>query len=103
MVAYGSSARICQKVVDIARGRGKRLGLLRPQTLFPFPAEEIARLARRVKAIMSVELNAGQMVEDVKLAVNGRVPVYHFGMYGGKIHSPEDVLSAVEEKFIGGF
>ncbi len=102
LVAYGSSARICQKVIDIARSRGKKIGLLRPQTLFPFPTEEIARLARSVKGMMAVELSAGQMVEDVKLAVNGRVPVYHYGMLGGKIHSPEDVLSAVEEKFIGG-
>ncbi|MEN8229019.1 MAG: 3-methyl-2-oxobutanoate dehydrogenase subunit VorB [Bacteroidota bacterium] len=103
LVAYGSSARICQKVVDIARSRGKKIGLLRPQTLYPFPTEEIAKLARRVKGMLSVELSAGQMVEDVKLAVNGRVPVYHYGMLGGKIHSPEDVLSAVEEKYIGGF
>lgn len=103
LVAYGSSARICQKVVDLARSRGKRIGLLRPQTLFPFPTEALARMARRVKAMMSVELSAGQMVEDVRLAVNGRVPVYHYGMVGGKIHSPDDVLEAVEEKFIGGF
>ena len=103
LVAYGSSARICQKVVDVARSRGKRIGLLRLQTLFPFPMDELARLSRRVKAMMSVELSSGQMVEDVKLAVNGRVPVYHFGTAGGKIHSPEDVLQAVEEKFIGGF
>ena len=72
LVAYGSSARICQKVVDMARSRGKRIGLLRPQTLFPFPKEAIGKMSRRVKAIMSVELSAGQMVEDVKLAVNGR-------------------------------
>jgi len=103
LVAYGSSARICQKVVELARDRGKRLGLLRPQTLFPFPSEELAKLSRRVKGIMSVELSAGQMVEDVRLAVNGRVPVYHYGTPGGKIHSPEDVLEAVEEKFIGGY
>ena len=103
LVAYGSSARICQKVVEMARGRGKRLGLLRPITLYPFPEEEISRLARQVKGMMSVELNAGQMFEDVKLAVNGKVPVYHFGTYGGRIHSPEEVYEAVEDKFIGGF
>lgn len=103
LVSYGSSARICQKVVEIARGRGKRIGLLRPQTLFPFPTEAIAKLSRRVKAMMSVEMSAGQMVEDVRLAVNGRVPVYHYGMVGGKIHSPDDVMREVEEKFIGGF
>jgi len=103
LVAYGSSARICQKVVDMARSRGKRIGLLRPQTLYPFPTDEIARLARRVKGMMAVELSAGQMVEDVKLAVNGKVPVYHYGMLGGKIHSPEDVMNALEEKYMGGF
>jgi 2-oxoglutarate ferredoxin oxidoreductase subunit alpha len=103
LVAYGSSARICQKVVEMARTHGKRVGLLRPKTLFPFPVQEISRLSRRVKAIMSVELSSGQMVEDVKLAVNGKVPVYHYGMAGGKIHSPDDVLKAVEEKFIGGY
>ena len=103
LVAYGSSARICQKVVDIARGRGKKIGLLRPITLFPFPSVEIAKMARKVKVMMAVEMSAGQMVEDVRLAVNGKVPVHHFGMLGGKVHSPEDVLQAVEEKFIGGF
>jgi 2-oxoglutarate ferredoxin oxidoreductase subunit alpha len=103
LIAYGSSARICQKVVEIARSRGKKIGLLRPQTLFPFPSKAIAKLARRAKGMMSVELSAGQMVEDVRLAVNGKVPVYHYGMLGGKIHSPEDVLSAVEEKYLGGF
>ena len=103
MVAYGSSARICQKVLEMARSRGKKVGLLRPQTLFPFPSEELARMARRVKGMMSVELSSGQMVEDVKLAVNGRIPVYHYGMVGGKIHSPDDVLKALEEKYIGGY
>ena len=103
LVAYGSSARICQKVVELARTRGKKVGLLRPQTLFPFPTKELSRMARRVKGMMSVELSAGQMVEDVKLAVNGKVPVYHYGMVGGKIHSPDDVLEAVEEKYMGGY
>jgi len=103
LVAYGSSARICQKVVETARSRGKKLGLLRPITLFPFPSDEIARLARQVKGMMAVEMSAGQMVEDVKLAVNGKVPVYHYGKFGGLIHSPEDVMNEVEDKFIGGF
>jgi 2-oxoglutarate ferredoxin oxidoreductase subunit alpha len=103
LVAYGLSARICQKVVDISRDRGKKVGLLRPKTLFPFPTAELAKLARRVKGMMAVELSAGQMVEDVRLAVNGRVPVYHYGMLGGKIHSPDDVLQEVEEKFLGGY
>jgi 2-oxoglutarate ferredoxin oxidoreductase subunit alpha len=103
LVAYGSSARICQKVVEMARSKGKKVGLLRPQTLFPFPVAEIARMARRVKGMLAVELSSGQMVEDVKLAVNGKVPVHHYGMVGGKIHSPDDVLKALEEKYIGGY
>ncbi len=103
LVAYGSSARICQKAVDVARSRGKKLGLLRPQTLFPFPEEAIAKLSKRVKGILAVELSAGQMVDDVKLAVNGRIPVHHFGTPGGKIHSPDDVLNAIDEKLLGGF
>ncbi len=103
LVAYGSSARICQKAVDVARSRGKKLGLLRPVTLFPFPEEVVSKLARQVKGILSVELSAGQMVEDVRLAVNGRVPVYHYGTPGGKIHSPDDVLKAIDEKLMGGY
>jgi len=103
LVAYGSSARICQKVVELARSKGKKVGLLRPQTLFPFPGEEIKRMARRVKGMLAVELSSGQMVEDVKLAVNGKVPVHHYGMVGGRIHSPDDVLKALEEKYIGGY
>ena len=103
LVAYGSSARICQKVVELARSKGKKVGLLRPQTLFPFPSEEISRMARKVKGMLAVELSSGQMVEDVKLAVNGKVPVSHYGMVGGKIHSPDDVLKALEEKYIGGY
>ena len=103
LVAYGSSARICQKVVEKARSKGMKDGLLSPQTLFPFPGAEIGRMARRVKGMLAVELSSGQMVEDVKLAVNGRIPVYHYGMVGGRIHSPDDVLKALEEKNIGGY
>ena len=103
LVAYGSSARICQKAVDVARSRGKKLGLLRPITLFPFPDEIIAKLARQVKGILTVELSSGQMVEDVRLAVNGRIPVYHYGTPGGKIFSPDDVLKVIEEKLMGGY
>ncbi len=96
-VAYGSSARICQKTVDIAREMGHKVGLLRPITLFPFPSKRISELAEQVKGILSVELNSGQMVEDVRLAVNGKVKVTHYGRMGGMIHSPEQVLCALEE------
>lgn len=101
LVAFGSSARICQKVVENARAEGIRLGLLRPITLWPFPKEAISRYADRVKGMLSVELNAGQMVEDIRLAVNGRVKVEHFGRLGGIVFTPDEVLDALKTKVIG--
>ena len=100
LVAYGSSARICQKAVQQARRRDLRVGLLRPVTLYPFPSQVLHMLAGQVKGMLSVELNAGQMVEDVRLAVNGQVPVEHFGRLGGMVHSPNEVLEALEQKII---
>lgn len=102
LVAYGSSARICQKSVQLLRAKGIKAGLLRPITLFPFPSKQIEALAGQVKGILSVELSAGQMVEDVRLAVNGQVKVEHFGRMGGMVHSPEEVVEALEKKIIGG-
>ena len=102
IVAYGSSARICQKTIQLGKEKGINIGLIRPITLWPFPSEVISEAADKVKGILSVELNAGQMVEDVRLAVNGKVKVEHFGRYGGMIHSPDEVLEALEQKIIGG-
>ena len=99
-VAYGSSARISQKAVALAREKGIKAGLIRPITLFPYPKKELRDLADQVKGILSVELNAGQMVEDVRLAVEHKVPVEHFGRTGGIIHTPEEVLEALEQKII---
>ncbi len=100
MVAYGSSARICSKALQLARAKGVKVGLLRPITLFPFPKVRIAELAQRVKGMLSVELSAGQMVEDIRLAVNGKIPVEHYGRFGGMVHSPSEVLEAFEKIFI---
>ncbi|HYW96157.1 MAG TPA: 3-methyl-2-oxobutanoate dehydrogenase subunit VorB [Bacteroidales bacterium] len=100
IVAYGSSARISQKAVKMAREKGIKAGLLRPQTLFPFPKTQIEEMAGRVKGFLSVEMSAGQMVEDVRLAVNGKVPVEHFGRFGGMIPSPDEVVEALEQKII---
>lgn len=97
IVAYGLSARISHKVVILARENGLKLGLLRPITLWPFPALPIAKLADKVKGMMTLELNAGQMVDDVRLAVNGKVKVSHYGRMGGIIPSPEEVLEKFEE------
>lgn len=102
LVAYGSSARISQKAIEIARTKGIKVGLLRPITVWPFPTKRIAELANQVKGMLSVEMSAGQMVMDVKLAVNGKVPVEHFGRYGGIIPSPNEVVEALEQKIIGG-
>ncbi|MCF8303953.1 MAG: 3-methyl-2-oxobutanoate dehydrogenase subunit VorB [Bacteroidales bacterium] len=102
LVAFGTSSRICQKVVKMARDEGIKLGLLRPITLYPFPVKEVARLAGQVKGILSVEMNAGQMVEDIRLAVNGKIPVEYFGRFGGIIPSSTEVLEALKQKIIGG-
>ena len=98
LVAFGSSARICQKVVENARAEGLKLGLLRPITLWPFPSKVISEYANKVKGMLSVELNAGQMVEDIRLAVNGKVKVEHFGRLGGIVFTPDEVLNALKEK-----
>ncbi len=102
LVAYGSSARICQKTIQLGKEKGINIGLIRPITLWPFPSDVINKAADKVKGVLSVELSAGQMVEDVRLAVNGKVKVEHFGRYGGMIHSPDEVLEALEQKIIGG-
>ena len=99
IVAFGSVARICLKAIEEAREKGVRIGLIRPITLWPFPTKEIAEFADRVKGILTVELNAGQMIEDVRLAVNGRVPVYHFGRMGGIVPNPNEVLDSLSEHF----
>ena len=102
LVAFGSSARICQKAVDLAREKGIKVGLLRPITLFPFPKKPIAALSKRVKGMLVVEMNAGQMIEDVQLAAECALPVKHFGRMGGIIPSPAEVVEALEQKLIGG-
>lgn len=98
-VAFGSIARICLKAIEDARQRGIKVGLLRPITLWPFPTKEIARLAQQVKGIMVVELNAGQMIEDVRLAVEGRVPVHHYGRMGGIVPNPQEVMDSLFANF----
>ncbi len=101
IVAFGSSARICSATVEMARAEGLKVGLLRPITLYPFPSKPIAELASRgVKGFLAAELNAGQMVEDVRLAVEGKAPVAHYGRQGGMLFNPDEVLEALKEKLI---
>ena len=95
-VAYGLSARICQKAMDIAREKGIKIGLLRPITLYPYPYKRLEELASQVKMMLSVELNSGQMVEDVRLAVKGKVPVEFYGRMGGMMPTPEEIVQHLE-------
>ena len=100
IVAFGSAARISKKVISIAREQGIKVGLLRPITLWPFPSKRIAELASQVKGILSLEINAGQMVEDIRLAVEGKTPVKWYGRLGGIIPEPEEVVSELKKMFI---
>ncbi len=98
IVAFGLTARIAQKAIELARAKDIRAGLIRPITLYPFPYQAIAHWAHTVFSVLVVELNAGQMVEDVRLAVNGRRPVTFKGRMGGIIITPEEILQEVEEQ-----
>lgn len=102
IVAFGVSARISQKAVDLLRGQGHKVGLLRPITLYPFPSNIINKMAENVKGFLSVEMNSGQMIEDILLAVNGKTKVDHFGRMGGVIATPGEVVDAMITKLIGG-
>ena len=101
LVAFGSAGRICQTAVRDARETGIKAGLLRPITLWPFPSARIAELARKAKAILVIEMNAGQMVEDVRLAVAGQCPVHFHGRMGGAIPLPDEILSALQKVISG--
>ena len=102
LIAFGTSSRICQKSIELARAKGIKVGLLRPITLYPFPRQAVANLARRAKGFLVVEMSAGQMIEDVKLGVNGKKPVHFTGRMGGMIPDPEvifnEIVRIVEQK-----
>ena len=96
LVAYGCTARICRTAVQMARDEGIRLGLLRPITLFPFPTATIRSLAEQGKQFLTVEMSSGQMVEDVRLAVNGKSEVAFYGRTGGMVPTPDEILGQVK-------
>jgi 2-oxoglutarate ferredoxin oxidoreductase subunit alpha len=97
IVAYGTAARVARTAIERARGLGLRAGIFRPITLWPFPSRELAAAAQGKRALLVVELSAGQMVEDVRLAVEGRLPVHFLGRQGGVIPSPSEVLEALQK------
>jgi 2-oxoglutarate ferredoxin oxidoreductase subunit alpha len=96
VVAFGTSARIAKTAINAVRSEGIRAGLIRPITLFPFPEKIIAQAAERVDRILVVEMNMGQMLEDVKLAVNGKAEVSFYGRPGGAVLAVEDIASAIQ-------
>jgi 2-oxoglutarate ferredoxin oxidoreductase subunit alpha len=97
IVAFGSMARISQKVVEIAREEGIKVGLFRPVTLWPFPKKRLNELSGKIKGILTAELNAGQMVEDVKLSVECKIQVNHFGRLGGIVPTPDEILEVLKK------
>ena len=97
IVAFGSAARLTQKAIEIARAESIKVGLLRPITLWPFPSKQIAEIAKGKKGVLVVEINAGQMVQDVRLAINGAVPVEQFGRLGGIVPEPEEIVEALKK------
>lgn len=101
VVAFGTVARICRSAIDMAREKGIKAGLFRPITLWPFPDEALARLAEKERIFMSVEMSCGQMIEDIKLAVQCRWPVHFFGRVGGIVPAPEEILAEIEKQVAG--
>jgi 2-oxoglutarate ferredoxin oxidoreductase subunit alpha len=95
IVAYGTAARVARTAIARARAEGLRAGLFRPITLWPFPSAALAEVAARARGLLTVELSAGQMVEDVRLAVEGRTPVAFEGRTGGMIPTPGEVVDAL--------
>ena len=90
-MAFGASSRISKSAVDIARSKGIKAGLLRPVMLWPFPEKYVRKYVGQAKGFLSVEMNMGQMVDDIRLAVEGRVPVEFYGRTGGMIPTPAEV------------
>lgn len=98
IVAFGSAARIAEKALELAREEGLKVGLFRPITLWPFPQKELAKAAQGKKGVLVAEINAGQMVQDVRLAINNTVKVEHFGRLGGIVPEPEEIVKALKEE-----
>ncbi len=101
LVAYGTTSRIVKNAIEALKAEGINVGLIRPITLWPFPEKAFAEIPATCKNVMSVEMSMGQMIDDVRLSVNGKLPVSFFGRTGGMIPSPEEVVNAVKET-IGG-
>jgi 2-oxoglutarate ferredoxin oxidoreductase subunit alpha len=102
VAAFGIAARVAKNAINEARAKGIKVGLIRPITLWPFPVAPFKKAGEQVKEIISVELSMGQMIEDIKLASECKVPVTLCNRAGGMIPSPEEVLEAIEKANNGG-
>jgi 2-oxoglutarate ferredoxin oxidoreductase subunit alpha len=102
LTGFGLGSRIAMKTMELAREKGIKVGLIRPQTVYPFPYDIYREIAPKVKGILDIEMNAGQMVEDVRLAVGDKTRVEFYGRMGGIIAEPDEVLSYFEKVFLGG-
>lgn len=100
VVSFGSAARIAEKAIEVARQQGIKAGLFRPITLWPFPKKQLCSVVNGKKGVLVAEINAGQMVEDVRLALNGTVKVEHYGRLGGIVPEPEEMVNAIKEKLL---
>ena len=101
IVSYGTMSRVCSTAIDLMKADGFEVGMLRPQTLFPFPEKEIFAAAQKesVKMLASIEMSMGQMVEDVERSVKGTRPVEWYGKAGGEVPTPEEVIEAVTSMY----
>jgi 2-oxoglutarate ferredoxin oxidoreductase subunit alpha len=95
IVAYGTAARVARTAIERAREQGLRVGVFRPISLWPFPSRKLATIAPRLRAILVVEMSAGQLVEDVRLAVEGRTPVFFHGRTGGMVPTAGEVVDVL--------
>jgi 2-oxoglutarate ferredoxin oxidoreductase subunit alpha len=98
ITAYGITSRICKSVVNKLRSAGSKIGLFRPITLWPFPYEEVRKLTEHAKRFMVIELNTGQMVEDVRLGAEGRARVGFFGKVGGLLPTEREIEDEIREE-----
>lgn len=101
LCAFGTTARICKTAIQELKQEGYNVGLIRPQTVWPYPYDEFKKINKDCKAVLTVEMNSGQMLDDVKIAVEGRFPVHFYGRMGGMIPNPTDIADKVKE-ILGG-
>ena len=100
--AYGTTARIAKTAIGKLEEEGLKVGLIRPISLFPYPFDEFKKIKDSCKGVLTVEMNSGQMIEDVKLALEGRIPTYFYGRTGGMIPTPEAIVEEVKKIYGGG-